>query len=434
MTLGSARVLAGGALAVGGSIALTASLVPFREGALAFEAMLFLALAVACALVGGRWPALVASVLGTLLLNYYFTEPLYSLEIASRESVLTVAVFAVVSIAVASVVDSAARRLQQATAARGEANTLAMLNRTVLGGEYDVPELLELVRTTFDADSAELTEPTDVRPGDSVAEAGKGSVLVLKGAALDDAQDRILNAFATHFGVLRDREELARQTEAARELEAGNRTRTALLAAVSHDLRTPLAGIKAATQTLRLPHLSGADRVELLGAVEESTDRLTTIVTDLLDMSRLQTGAVQPVLADISLDQVIADALLGVPSAGVAVQTDLPDVRADQGLLVRVIENLVANGIRHAPEVRITATREGKRVLLQIRDNGPGVPAHEQGRMFEPFQRLGDQHAGEGVGLGLAVARGLTEAQGGSLTASDTPGGGLTMTLDLASS
>ncbi|MGZ6754500.1 MAG: DUF4118 domain-containing protein, partial [Nocardioides sp.] len=254
-SLGWTRTLLGWLLATGGTALLTAVLVPRESGpAPTFESMLYLALAVCCALVGGRWPALVASLLGVLALNYWFTEPLHTLTVASPTNVVTLVVFALVSVAVAGVVDAAARRRTQAVAARAEADTLAMLNRTLLSGEYDVPRLLDLVRTTFGAEAAELVPD------------GGGPVLELHGTELSTSDRRVLAAFATHLGVLREREELARQTAAARELEAGNRTRTALLAAVSHDLRTPLAGIRAAAGTLRRSEarLSVADRADLL--------------------------------------------------------------------------------------------------------------------------------------------------------------------------
>lgn len=434
--MGRRRVYAGWAIAVVGSALLTWALVPLRDGpAPTFESMLYLALAVGAALVGGRWPALACSLLGVLALNFFFTAPVHRLAVASAFNVLTLLLYVVVSVAVASVVDSAATRRQQATAARAEANTLGMLNRTVLGGEYDVDRLLDLVRDTFGGERAELL-PLDavVHPGDSVAPAHR-SLLVLRGRTLDDAELRVLAAFAGHVGVLRERQELARHAAAARELEAGNRTRTALLAAVSHDLRTPLAGIRAAAETLRLhdQRLDPGDRAELLSAVEESTERLTVLVTDLLDMSRLQTGAVTPVYAEVDLCDLVRDALAGLAgSERVRVGPDLPVVVADQGLLVRVVANLVGNALRHTVgPVEVTARVTGPRVRLRVVDHGAGVPERERGRMFEPFQRLGDSPRGEGVGLGLAVARGLTEAQGGTLVVEDTPGGGLSMVVDL---
>jgi two-component system sensor histidine kinase KdpD len=260
-------------------------------------------------------------------------------------------------------------------------------------------------------------------------------VLVLRRHTVDASERRILTAFGSHLGMLAEREGLARQAQSARELEAGNRTRTALLAAVSHDLRTPLAGLRASAETLRLhgERLPPGERAELLGAIEESTDRLTALVTDLLDMSRLQTGAVQPVLVDAPLGDVVAKALVGLPTAAhVCVEAVLAPVVADVALLERVLANLLANAVRYSERVAVRTATLGQRVRVEVVDHGPGVPDADKARIFEPFQRLGDERRDAGVGLGLAVARGLTEAQGGTLVAEDTPGGGLTMVVELA--
>jgi len=432
--------VSGWLLALGGTSLLTVALVPFHRGpAPTFEAMLYLALAIACALVGGLGPALAASLLGVLALNYWFTEPLHTLVVASQLNVLTLVTFVVVSVAVSSVVDSAARRRAQATAARAEADTLAGLNRTLLVGEHDTDGLLDLVRVTFGARAAELVPAgASVGPLDAAADASRDTLLVLRDVALDPAQRRVLAAFAAHLGVLGEREELARQSAAARELEAGNRTRTALLAAVSHDLRTPLAGLRAAASTLRRhdADLTPADRADLLEAVETSTTRLTRLVTDLLDMSRLQTGAVEPVLTTAPGADVVQAAIseLG-DQERVRVVPPLPRVTADLALLERVLVNLVGNALRHTDgPVDVAGRTDGRRAFVLVVDHGPGVPPHLRDRLFEPFQRLGDQAARDGVGLGLAVARGLVEAQGGSLHAEDTPGGGLTMVVELAGS
>jgi two-component system sensor histidine kinase KdpD len=436
-SLGRRRLVLGWLLAVVGTTVLTAVLVPLHRGpAPTFEAILYLALAVGCALVGGLGPALAASVLAVLSLNFWFTEPVHTLRVASGVNILTLVTFALVSAAVSSVVDSAARRRAQATAARVEADTLAGLNRTLLSGEHDADQLLDLVRRTFGAGSAELVPVgTAVAQGDAAADASRDAVLVLHDVSLDPGQQRVLAAFAAHLGVLREREELARQTAAARELEAGAKTRTALLAAVSHDLRTPLAGLRAAASTLRRhdADLPPADRADLLGAIESSTTRLTRMVADLLDMSRLQTGAVAPVLSAVPSAAVVDSALAELaPRERVRVVPPLPDVTADVALLERALANLIGNALRHTDgPVEVTGGLEGRRASLVIVDHGPGVPAAARSRIFEPFQRLGDQRADDGVGLGLAVSRGLVEAQGGSLRAEETPGGGLSMILEL---
>ena len=431
--LGRRRARLGWGLAVLGLAALTGVLLAVDAGgsARALEAMLYLSLAVAVALVGGRWPALAAAVVGALLLNYFFIPPRRTLNVSSGNDVATLLVFAVTAVAVAAVVDAAARRRQQARLAEQEAGTLAMLNRQVLGGEYDVPRLLVLARDTFGADSAELvTEEPLAVPGSVVLPAGAGGWLVLQGADLGVRRRPVAAAFASHVGVLREREELARQSMAAQQLEAGNRTRTALLAAVSHDLRTPLAGLRSATETLRVhdTRLDETERKELLAAMESSIARLTGMVSDLLDMSRLQTGAVLPIAADVPLGEVVRRALAGLEEAERVVVGELPTAYVDAGLLERVVANLVANALRHSDAVRVEGSTDGARVELRVVDRGPGVAPEDRARIFEPFQRRGD--SGTGVGLGLAVARGLTEAQGGTLEAESTPGGGLTMVLE----
>jgi two-component system sensor histidine kinase KdpD len=274
-----------------------------------------------------------------------------------------------------------------------------------------------------------------IAPGDSAADASRDAVLVLHQVSLDPGQRRVLAAFAAHLGVLREREELARQTAAARELEAGARTRTALLAAVSHDLRTPMAGLRAAASTLRRhdANLSPADRSELLEAIESSTRRLSGMVADLLDMTRLQTGAVAPVMTVVPAETIVESVLSELASHGrVRVVPPLPDLTADVALLERAMANLIGNALHHTDgPIEITGRLEGQHACLAVVDHGPGVSPAERNRMFEPFQRLGDQRADDGVGLGLAVSRGLVEAQGGSLHVQETPGGGLSMLIEL---
>jgi two-component system sensor histidine kinase KdpD len=432
------RQSVGWLVALVGVMVLTAALVPHREGSTpTFGSMLYLAVVVVCALVGGRWPALAASGLGFLCLNYFFVAPLHTLDVANRLSALTLATFVLVSVAVSAVVDTAERRRVQATRARAEAATLAALNERILSGTDDVPRLLGLARETFGASSAAIVPEESVDPTEGTAvRVPPASWLQLRGASLGPSDTRVLAAFATHLGVIQQREELAHQTAAARELEEGNRTRTALIAAVSHDLRTPLAGIRAAAETLRRADaaLSASDRAVLLLAIEDSTDRLTTIVADLLDMSRLQTGAVLSVPTDFPGEDVVDRALASLPDHGrVTVEGPLPVLRADAALLERVLANVVANALRHTDgPVEVSGRCVDRRARISVVDHGPGVAPHERARMFEPFQRLGDRANQEGVGLGLAVARGLTEAQGGRLLVEDTPGGGLTMIIETA--
>jgi two-component system sensor histidine kinase KdpD len=216
--------------------------------------------------------------------------------------------------------------------------------------------------------------------------------------------------------------------------------RTALLAAVSHDLRSPLASAKAAVTSLRSPDVpwDADDIAELLATADESLDRLTHLVENLLDMSRLQAGALSLFPRPVGLDEVVARALDSVEPGGRDVRVDVPDslpaVSADPAILERVVVNLVQNALRYSPAGQpplLAGSALGNRVELRVVDRGLGIPEEDRERMFVPFQRLGDTDNTTGVGLGLALSRGLTEAMDGTLTAEDTPGGGLTMVISL---
>lgn len=224
-------------------------------------------------------------------------------------------------------------------------------------------------------------------------------------------------------------------------LAAENKMRTALLAAVGHDLRTPLASVKAAVSSLRLEDVefSAEDRTALLETIEDGADRLTDLIANLLDMSRLHSGVVRPHLRATTLQELTPGLLRGLDAeqaAGLRVDipADLPEVQTDPGLLERALANLVANALRYSPPGRpptLSARAEGRLLRIRVVDHGPGIPVPDRERVFAPFQQLGDAPNGSGLGLGLAVARGLTETLGGRLVASATPGGGLTMQLDL---
>ncbi|MFI7139304.1 ATP-binding protein [Streptomyces massasporeus] len=424
---------------------------------LANDMLLFLALTVAAALLGGLLPALASAAVGSLLLNYFYTPPLHRWTIADPKNIVAIVIFVAVGVAVASVVDLAARRTHQAARLRAESEILAFLAGNVLRGETGLEDLLERAREIFGMESAALLERAgDVEPWTCAGRVGRGRpverpdqadvdipvgdhmALALTGRVLPAEDRRVLAAFAAQAAVVLDRRRLQEEADRARTLAEGNRIRTALLAAVSHDLRTPLAGIKAAVTSLRSEDVewSEEDRAELLEGIEEGADRLDHLVGNLLDMSRLQTGTVTPLIREIDLDEVVPMALGGVPegSAGLDVPETLPMVAVDPGLLERAVANLVENAVKYSPSgapVLVAASALADRVEVRVVDRGPGVPDEAKERIFEPFQRHGDAPRGAGVGLGLAVARGFAEAMGGTLNAEDTPGGGLTMVLTL---
>jgi K+-sensing histidine kinase KdpD len=249
------------------------------------------------------------------------------------------------------------------------------------------------------------------------------------------AEDRgALSRLAAAAARTVENQRLADEAARAKELAQIDRVRSALLGAVGHDLRTPLAGIKAAISSLRQPDLAwdSEDEAELLATVEESTDRLTDLVENLLSLSRLQAGALSVTSRPVPLDAVVAQALMHTPTGDTTVEVDVPDdlplAYADPGLLERVVANLVDNAAKVSRQVRLYGHSTGDRIELRIIDHGPGIPVADRDRIFTPFQRL-DDHATDGLGLGLAIARGFTEAMEGTIMPSDTPGGGLTMTI-----
>ena len=452
--LGRARIIWGWLVGVVGPVALALLLNTVDLG-LANDMLLFLALTVAAALLGGLHPALASAAFGSMLLNYYYTPPYHRLTIADPKNIVALVIFFGVAVAVASVVDLAARRTHQAARLRAESEILSFLAGSVLRGETSLEALLERVRETFGMESVALLERAgDVdpwtcagsvgtrkaveRPEDADVDmpVGDHMALALSGRVLPAADRRVLAAFAAQAAVVLDRRRLQSQADQARALAEGNRIRTALLAAVSHDLRTPLAGIKAAVTSLRSDDVawSEEDQAELLAGIEDGADRLDHLVGNLLDMSRLQTGTVTPLIREIDLDEVVPMALGGVPEDSVEldIPETLPMVAVDPGLLERSVANLVENAVKYSPygeTVLVAASAIADRVEVRVVDRGPGVPDEAKDRIFEPFQRYGDAPRGAGVGLGLAVARGFAEAMGGTLQAEDTPGGGLSMVL-----
>ncbi len=436
---------------------LTACLVPLRgQVNLLSDVLLFLLLTVVVSLVGGLLPALIAAVAGSVLLNFFFTPPLHTFTIGETNNALALMVFVLVASLVSSTVDLAARRTRQAARAAAEARILANLAGSVLGGEEALAAMLQRVRETFGLASVTLLERseeewtpiasagTPVNVPDSGADtevpAGKDLRLVLRGPLLRAEDQRLVGAFAAQAAVVVDHIRLSRTAAEAAPLAEANKVRTALLAAVGHDFRTPLAAAKAAVSTLLSwdIDLSPDDRRELLLAADTSLDRLTALVDNLLDMSRLQLGAMSIDLQPTAVDEVAARALddLGPDGKRVLIDPadDLPLVLADPGLLERVLSNLAANALRYAPAdapPHLTSSRLGNRVEVRVIDRGPGIPHEHWDQIFLPFQRLGDTDNTTGIGLGLALSKGLTEAMGGSLDPEETPGGGLTMVVSL---
>ena len=453
--IGLRRLIAAAALLVAGLPLLTVALsVGGLHLDLGDDLLAYLVAVVAVAVIGGFWPAVFAAVIASLLVNWYFTPPVHTLTIADGKSLLALLLFVTVAVTVSSVVHLAAHRARQAARSTDEATELLALAQTVLGGA-DTPaslldhltasrggraELLEQVRGQW----VKIASSGTAADGDAElqAHARADLVLVLAGQTRPVTK-RLLDGLAAQAAAAVDRDRLRTQAAQAEALAEGNRMRTALLAAVSHDLRTPLASIKASVSTLRQTDVdwTPADEAALLATIEQSADRLDALIGNLLDMSRLTTGSLQPFLRATAIDEVAPVALRGLDggaSLRLSVPDGLPLVHTDPGLLERVLANLFANALAYSPpdqSPELRASQSASDVLLEIVDHGRGVPDDLKQRMFEPFQRLdargGGPMAGTGVGLGLAVVKGFLDTMGGSVEAVDTPGGGLTMRVSL---
>ena len=443
------RQLAGVVLAAALLPLITVVLAAWRPHLnLADDLLIYLVAVVTITVLGGFWPAVLAAVAASLLLNWYFTEPLHTFTIGEPKNLLALLLFVTVAVAVSSVVHLAARRAVQAARAREEAASLLELAQNVLGGADSPKAVLDHLTRTHGG-QAELQERAGgrwVRTASSNVEGSLAAALridirddltLLVTGQADSATPALLAGYAAQAAAALDRERLRTQAAQAEALAEGNRMRTALLAAVSHDLRTPLASIKASVSSLRQTDVewSEADQADLLATIEQNADRLDALIGNLLDMSRLHTGSLQPFLRPTAIDEVAPAALLGLDDSlrlEMVVPDGFPLVLADPGLLERVLANLFSNALRHSPATRppeLQAQLLDDAVLLEVVDHGQGVADEQKERIFEPFTRVGDRYPG--VGLGLAVAKGFAEAMGGHIVALDTPGGGLTVRITL---
>jgi two-component system sensor histidine kinase KdpD len=417
------------------------------------DILLYLAVVILVALIGGLWPALGAAVAGSLLLNYYFTPPLYTFTISDKNNALALLFFIGVAALVSVLVERVVRRTTEAGRAQAEAAILAGLAGGILRGETSIEQILGRARETFGLSSVALLERNDAEEWTTVANVGDdvdradhphtdlpvGEHLLVRVLGTVRGQDRrLLTAFAAQAAVVREHAELSDAAAKAAVVAEADRTRSALLAAVSHDLRSPLASAKASVTSLRSDRIQWSDeaRAELLETADESLDRLIRLIENLLDMSRLEAGALGVSLAPVALDELVPLALDALGPDGARVVMDvpetLPEVYADGALLERVLVNLLANALRYSPPdypPLVAASCYAGSVEIRVVDRGPGVPEEQRDRMFAPFQRLGDRDTSAGVGLGLALSQGLVTAMGGTLGAEETPGGGLTMTV-----
>jgi two-component system sensor histidine kinase KdpD len=422
------------------------------EFALQNVLLVYLSIAALVAWIGGIWPALTAAVVGFVLGNYLFTPPVRTWTIANPADVFALVAFVFLTGLIGFLVGTAARRSSEAAMAKAEAETLVGLIGA--GGEGSASKLIERLQVALDARGITLFDPSGgtLHP---VATAGEdpprslesadrtvtvgGAIVAVAADPLDAVDERLLAATATELGTVIDRAELANHVAEVDALARANELRTALLRAVSHDLRSPLSAIQASVTSMLQEDVEWPpeDEREFLQTISEETDRLNRVVSDLLDAGRLQTGTLQVQRRAAGIEDVVSTVATAFryQRHRLSIDTDveLPDVSTDPVLLERIVENLVRNALDHSPPdapVRVTAGVVGDRIDLRVIDRGPGIDPETRQTIFEPFRTLDDSHMA-GVGLGLAVARGLADALGHEIIVDDTPGGGTTMVISV---
>lgn len=448
------RRVYGFALALVGGPLLTLLLTSFRSPeSMTADVLGYQLLVVVVALVGGIWPALFAALLSGLTLDFFFVDPLYTITVGEPLHLLALVLYVVIAVLVSLVVDQAARRSRAAQRAGAEAELLATVAGGVIRGEDALQALVTRTREAFGLTGVRLLTAGD-DPPEVVATSGEPAVpprtenipvgrrgtLELSGRDLEASDRRLLAAIVAQLDAALEHRELAATASELAPLAEADRVRSALLAAVGHDLRRPLAAATAAVTTLRqadLP-LSSDDREALLETADESLSSLATLVTNLLDVSRVEAGVLGVSLAPTEVDDIVLPALdeLGLGPADVELDLapDVPPLLADGVLLQRVLVNLLGNALRYSPPEHppvVAASEFGGTVQLRVIDHGPGIPDARREAVFVPFQRLGDTDNDTGIGLGLALSKGFVEGMGGTLDAEDTPGGGLTMVVSL---
>ena len=455
MGLSRKRQVLGFLLALISLSALTKILIEVRgDLSVPTSLALYLLAVVGISAVGGSVPGIASAIVAPLLANWFLIAPYHTFRINSAENVLELAVFISSATIVSAFVSISARRSVEAGEAWREASTLAALANSRSVDVLD--DIIELLCSTFGFTGAAVIKlsdneqhvvlskgdhaPTTTDKADFSAPLGDNTYLATSGPPLSADNHRILHAFLTQLSRALEQNRLREIAVEADTLSRADELRTAILRAVSHDLRSPLASIKASVSSLRQTDVSWPVDIQqdFLSSIESETDRLTGIVTNLLDLSRLEAGVLQPIHRALSLEEVVPSVVHALGERGYSVLVDIPqtlsEIDADPALLERVIANLVENALKWSPQsqpVTIRAHERDNKVQVHVIDHGPGIPQAQRSVVMQPFHRLHDANASGGLGLGLAIADRMIAAMNGTLELRDTPRGGLTVVVAL---
>ncbi|WP_162243676.1 sensor histidine kinase [Aeromicrobium sp. Root344] len=428
---------------VAGPVVFTLAVLPWRGDAdLGAVLPAYFLLVVVAAVLGGMGPGLLAAIASFLLANWFLTRPFDTLAVDRSDALAQLVVFVVVAVLVSLVVEAGARTRAVAARRVAETEVMSRLARSRVGST-SIEEVLTETMQLFELDGVVFTPPdgpvdavsVGVRSGSEpthLIETTAGSTLETWGTPSFADDLHLLRSLADASDRAWHEQLLEREASRAAALDEADRVRTALLAAVGHDLRTPLAVIKAAVTGLRSDEGSWADgdREDLLETADDSVDRLTSLIDNLLAMSRIEAGALLVRLEPVALVEVVSRVLIDRDDVTIEVPDDLPLAMADEALLERVLVNLVDNAVRHGGGVtEVVARVQADSVDVAVIDHGPGLPAN---RSSDPFTaQSGSDRVGTGAGLGLAIVGGLVRAMSGTVEATSTPGGGATVTVRL---
>jgi two-component system, OmpR family, sensor histidine kinase KdpD len=409
----------------------------------------------------GIWLGVATSLLSALAFNYFHLPPVGRLTISNGENWVALIAFLVIAVLSSSVAEVTRARAREAAERRREADLAAEMARLLLGGRRlseDLPTAAARLSQVLELPSAaielEAVEGDERRVAFPLREGPRrlGTLLVPSGtseATLRRLQERVVPALESLLAAGLERDSLLADVVETAALRRADVVKTALLRAVSHDLRSPLTAIAAAGEAIGSPSLSEDERREMAAVIQSETQRLSRLVDNLLDLSRLEAGAAEPHTALTSLEDVIRAALAELSPApedfSLSIDRDLPLVSIDPVQMERALANVLENARRHSGghpvSVRARAVRSlgeasagsaGDRLVVRIVDRGPGIPPAQLERVFEPFYRAGTAQGGHrGSGLGLAIARGFTESNGGRLHVESLPGQGATFVFEL---
>jgi len=440
-----------GALAATSAVALT-TLVVYPLGEVAAEislSVVYLLSVLLIASVWGAWLGIATALASALAFNFFHIPPTGQLTIADGENWVALAVFLIAAVVTSTLADTARNRAVEAEDRRREADLAAEMSRTLLRGDdlrSALPAAAQRLATSLELASAAIElQPVD---GDErrlafpLREGSRqlGTLLLAPGApeaTLRRVQERIVPALEALLAAALERDALLADVVETRALRRSDVLKTALLRAVSHDLRSPLTAIIAAAEPLAAERVDDTDRRDLASGIGHEADRLSRLIDDLLDLSRLEAHAAEPRPEWCSIDEVLRAAgdQVATPAAfKLSIDAELPLVRADAAQLERAFANLLENSARHSGghPVSVRARAVAGRVLVRVVDRGPGIPTTQLERVFEPFYRSGNERTGHrGSGLGLAIARGFVEVNGGRLWAESLPGQGTSFVVEL---